>query len=560
MTTAAIYARVSTDEQKYNFSLPTQLEGCREYAQQRGHHVLREFCEDYTGTALERPELDNILRLAADGAIDTVIVYEIDRLARGMAKQIILEEDFSKRGVTVCYVLADYGDNPEGRLQKNVRATIAEYEREKLLQRTRRGARGRAKAGHVLMGGLSLYGYQYSGNSDKREGRLIIIEREATIIRLIFQWYVIGDETGKRLGTQAIARKLSEMRVPTRCDDWQPMHKTAKRGMWAKSAVNRILHNETYAGTWHYDKTQTLPDGTRVPRDPGEWLAVAVPAIVDRDIWEAAQRQMTHNLNHSPRRTKEPYLMRSRLRCAKCGFTFTATTDKRNGFVKRYYCCPGQKRFTSKDHKTKTCNHYLQVDRIDSLVQNGLKAVLRNPRRILNTLGQEKAEREKTLTLKRSLLATAEQEIAAREEERLALLRRHLRGKLSEEMLDSEEMRIDQEIAALTADRDKLSQEIADTEISAEQVQAVETFCRERRNGLEHYTFEDWQDAVDLLNVQCRVMRGATPDDDEILMEGYFPAVMLSASGNSATMIVCHDDRKTAVPFSLILKVSQLAA
>src|SRR5262245_37336490 len=138
----AIYNRVSTDEQGKGYSLQTQLAGCREYAQHCGDTIVGEFADDYTGTKLDRPELAKVHELARNGLINKVVVYEIDRLARGMVKQILIEEELAKWGVTVEYVLAAYDDNPEGRLQKNVRAVIAEYEREKFIERSIRGKKG----------------------------------------------------------------------------------------------------------------------------------------------------------------------------------------------------------------------------------------------------------------------------------------------------------------------------------------------------------------------------------------------------------------------------------
>lgn len=566
---AAIYARVSSDEQNKNYSLPTQVENGDQYASQHAYDVVARFKEDYTGTALVRPELDKVLKLASDGAIDVLIVYEIDRLARGLAKQIILEEDFRKRGVSVEYVLADYGDNPEGRLQKNVRATIAEYEREKFLQRSRRGALGRVKAGYVLPGYVAPYGYKYVPDPAGHKGVLIIVESEAAIIRLIFMWYVVGDETGKRLGTLAIASKLTAMRIPTRIDDVQPKQRKAdgrpakrtERGVWCKRTINNILHNETYAGTWYYDKTMSLGNGKRAERDRSEWLAIKVDPIVSCEQWHAAQQQMKHNTIHSPRRTKESYLMRGRLKCATCGRLFSANTDSRRSVIKRYYYCQGQKKSGSVDGSTITCNHSLRVECIDALVIQGLKIALRNPEMILSAVGQDQAEREKVLTIKRSLLATAESEIATREDERTRLLRRYLAGKLTEEALDAEEQRITKELAALTADRDTLQGEITDVEISAAQVQSVKEFCHERRNGLDHFTFEDWQDTIDLMNAHATVVRGQTFEEDVLLLEGYFPTLIIEAgSGNIEVITHFYRDRKTAVPFRLILKVSELAA
>src|SRR5262245_48409513 len=137
MQNVAIYARVSTDEQANNFSLDSQVSYCREYVEKKGYTLAVEpFLEDYTGTAMDRPELDKLRAVAAAGQIDRLIVLELDRLGRGLVIPLVLESEFKKLGVTVEYVLENYEDTPEGALKKGMRATISEYERLKLLERT----------------------------------------------------------------------------------------------------------------------------------------------------------------------------------------------------------------------------------------------------------------------------------------------------------------------------------------------------------------------------------------------------------------------------------------
>src|SRR5258708_13504811 len=103
--TAVLYARVSTDEQANNYSLPTQLEACRQLAQQKGYTILKEFQEDYTGTKLQRPEFDKVQALVEANKAQVVITHDVDRLARNLAHQIIIEEHFAKFGLTLKFAL-----------------------------------------------------------------------------------------------------------------------------------------------------------------------------------------------------------------------------------------------------------------------------------------------------------------------------------------------------------------------------------------------------------------------------------------------------------------------
>jgi site-specific DNA recombinase len=105
-TKSVIYARVSTDEQAAKgYSLPTQIEACRKYAQEKGFQIVGEFADDITGVKLDRPKLDEMRELIARDSVKAVIVYDLDRLSRKAIHQFLLEEEFVKRGAEVHYVL-----------------------------------------------------------------------------------------------------------------------------------------------------------------------------------------------------------------------------------------------------------------------------------------------------------------------------------------------------------------------------------------------------------------------------------------------------------------------
>lgn len=116
------------------------------------------------------------------------------------------------------------------------------------------------------------------------------------------------------MGTKAIARRLTKMRIPT----WKDIHKCGfKRrgyGEWGDGAVSHILKNETYCGLWHYGKRK---NGRPNPRS--HWLAVAVPPIISRELWNKAQRQKEHNRAMAKRNEKYNYLIGRRVTCGMCG-------------------------------------------------------------------------------------------------------------------------------------------------------------------------------------------------------------------------------------------------
>src|SRR4029078_9081337 len=135
-----------------------------------------------------------------------------------------------------------------------IRATIAEYEREKIMERMIRGRVLKVRAGHVLGHSTPPYGYGVAMN---QEGKATLIphDDEARIVRMIFDWYVNG-YNGKKITIIGIAKKLTEMGIPTRHDTNPKGGGTKKRawGIWGSSFVAKILKTEVYIGKWYYRK------------------------------------------------------------------------------------------------------------------------------------------------------------------------------------------------------------------------------------------------------------------------------------------------------------------
>src|SRR6266850_1310965 len=184
---AAIYARVSTDEQVNNFSLDTQREACRKFAEREGYTVPESYVltdEGISGTTMDRPCLRKLRDLVAAQAITAIIVYDPDRLSRNLGHQLLLAEEMERAAVKLLIVSHPLEQGPEGWLFFQMRGALAEYDRAKILERMKRGLVGRAKAGHVS-GGAVAFGYRYI--KEEHGGRWEIDEDEAVVVRRIFR-------------------------------------------------------------------------------------------------------------------------------------------------------------------------------------------------------------------------------------------------------------------------------------------------------------------------------------------------------------------------------------
>jgi len=142
MTTAAIYARVSSARQRDEQTIGSQTVALIEAAERWGLEVPADWIfedEGYSGATLVRPALERLRDLAAQVPVDVVLCYSPDRLARRYAYQALLIDEFSRSGTEVRFVKGPRAETPEDELMIQFQGMIAEYERAQIAERTRRG-------------------------------------------------------------------------------------------------------------------------------------------------------------------------------------------------------------------------------------------------------------------------------------------------------------------------------------------------------------------------------------------------------------------------------------
>ncbi|GAJ07117.1 unnamed protein product, partial [marine sediment metagenome] len=139
---AAIYCRVSTEEQeREGTSLESQREACLEKAHELGYEVPRDYLysEAWTGTDTDRPKLNKLREDIKQQAINTLICYSTDRLARNPIHIAIIAEECQKKDIELIFVSEPLDNSPEGQLIRYVKGYAAQIEHEKIRERTMRG-------------------------------------------------------------------------------------------------------------------------------------------------------------------------------------------------------------------------------------------------------------------------------------------------------------------------------------------------------------------------------------------------------------------------------------
>jgi len=346
MRMAAIYARVSSERQREEHTIASQTAALIEFAKTRELDVPKAWIfedEGFSGATLERPGLERVRDLAAEGQIQAVLVYAPDRLSRKYAYQVLLIEEFGRQGVETLFLKAPQSATAEDQLLVQFQGMIAEYERAQILERSRRGKRHRARSGEISVLSGAPYGYRYIRKSDEAPAAYALIEAEARVVRQVYELYTV---TGLSIG--AITRSLNGEGVATR--------KPGAR--WERSTVWAMLRNPAYRGSACFGKTRVATrqrvtrrlrlrggmasrNSANVERPREEWIEIPVPALIAEQTFVRAQELLHENKVHARRRTIEPSLVQGLVSCLKCGYALSRTSTRSSARKIHYYRCIG---------------------------------------------------------------------------------------------------------------------------------------------------------------------------------------------------------------------------
>ena len=338
----AIYARVSSQKQKTEETIESQISALQEFSQNNDYLVLAEWVfkdEGYSGSILDRPGLDELRDLAHEGFFETLIVYSPDRLSRNYPNLLILESEFQSLGVEIVYVKGTKVETEQDRMLRHFQGIFAEYERSLILDRSRRGKLHKIREGDKNMLPKAPYGYV----KDRGERYYTIHPEESRVVKEVFYLYTQEAYSLKKIGLH-----LDGKGIPT----------SMQGGKWSSTTIRDILLNSAYIGTAYFGKTE-LGEGVKgrivryktlgktvkpkrpvraVPKE--NWHPISVPQIISENDFELAQERLKKNKELSSRNTKRPTVLQGLLVCGKCGNGYYKVTYKsgKSGKRTRYYC------------------------------------------------------------------------------------------------------------------------------------------------------------------------------------------------------------------------------
>jgi site-specific DNA recombinase len=507
----AFYARVSTEGQARDNTIASQITALRERIAADGGQLEPDDAyvdEGYSGSVLVRPALERLRDVAAAGRIGQLYVLAPDRLARRHAHQALLMEEFRRAGVEVLFLNRPIGGTAEDDLLLQMQGVIAEYERAKILERSRRGRRHAARAGLLSAFTTAPFGYRYVPK-DQGGGvaRFEVVPEEARFVRLIFAW--VGLE---RLSLREVCRRLQQAGVPNRRGN----------GLWYASTLHGMLSNTAYIGRAVYGHSRYVPSrpglrplrghpqppkrpGTRVAVPREEWIEVPVPALVDPAVFEAAQAQLAENRQRKRDSLRGPrWLLQGLTVCHRCGYAYygkampTSSRARSKGEYRQYRCIGTDGyRFGG----TAVCdNRSVRSDHLEQAVWGRVRALLEAPERLAGEY-QRRLKEAREGSAKSEELAQIERQIAALQRGISRLIDSYAAGVIDRSEFEPRVTGLKARVAQLQ-DRKMAAAETAEAERELTLVIGqLEDFAARVRAGLDTL---DWLGTRDLIRTLVR--------------------------------------------------------
>ena len=505
---AALYARVSSDQQAERHTIDSQVAALLARAAADGHEIqaeLRFLDAGQSGASLIRPALERLRDLAAMAAIDVVYVHAPDRLARSYAHQAVLVEEFAHAGVEVVFLNRPLGQTPEDTLLLQLQGMFAEYERARIVERSRRGKRHLAQAGAVSVLGRAPYGYRYVGRAaGGGTAHFEVAEDKAAVVRRIFAW--AGEE---RVSLTTVCQRLFEAGVPS----------PTGNARWNRSTVWVLLSNPAYAGRALFGKVTSRPwrptlrpargrapvpkhPSRRVAAPPESRITIPVPALIDAALFEGVQEQLEESRQrHRQRRQGVRHLLQGLLVCQSCGYAFCGrwkAPPRSHGRRYHYYRCTGADR-NRHDGRPRCESRPLRVERLDAAVWDEVCRLLEDPARV--TEEYERRLQAVRTGPRRPEVETLERQLAKLRAGTGRLIDSYAEGVISKAEFEPRLAGMRQRVAKLEAEAAALQ----DTAEQARSLQLVigklETFAtlvRDRLNGA------DWTVKRDIIRTLVR--------------------------------------------------------
>lgn len=408
MICAWAFYRRSTDLQE--FSIEDQKKACRQFADENGWTVIKEFSPEKgyaSGLTIDRDsQFLEMVRLAetTNHGATYIIVYDVSRFGRLDAEEkIYWEQRFKKQGRLQVVYVKDYFKN-DGSIgdivTKIVKHSEAHEYSVKLSQTTLRGCKSHSEMGHSA-GGSAPYGYDRllidqagapvkvmkhgERKADKLQRIVWTKGSPATVAVLVS----IFEDFANGIGMTKITDELNRKRISS-----------PYNGQWAKGTVRAILKNPAYTGLRTYNvrswKNRNKTGGfTNNPKSEWVFKEDAHPPLISKELFEKAQAIFKTRKPGAGKHHNNEYMLSGLVKCLHCGHNYQGFLKHHGEYKKRYYTCGG---YVSKGREVCTCFSVPAQD-VEDFALNEIKTRLNSPKVLDSIRSLVKAmlhEQEKT--------------------------------------------------------------------------------------------------------------------------------------------------------------------
>jgi site-specific DNA recombinase len=325
---AAVYGRVSTQDQAVGYSLAAQLEACHQWAEKNGHKVVREYVEEGHSAFRNLDKREAFKELLSDAAskehpFDLIIVHKLDRLFRDSLESSTTRAILKQKHVRLVSITEPMvgANSPEDFFMEHILVGMAEFYSRNLSREIMKGLKQRAQQGHLVF--RPPYGYRRE-IIERQEGhkrtrivsRAVIDQKSAGIVKRIFEQFDQG------MGYKSIVLSLNDNG-----------YRTEQGQRFRVYHIARILRNKAYIGILEYNFRQDR--GAREPVIVPKFY----PPMIDAELFNRVQEKLksTSSFWQNAHAHRTDYLLSGLVKCDACGHRYVGTSAKGGRF--HYYTC-----------------------------------------------------------------------------------------------------------------------------------------------------------------------------------------------------------------------------
>ena len=450
----AIYTRVSTIEQaEEGYSNDEQERLLTNWCNKNGYEIYKCYSDrGISGKDIKhRPALKELLKDAEEKKFDMVISWKINRISRKLSDVLKIVDIFEKNNITFkSYSEPFETDTPAGKMQFQMMALIGEFERGTIAQNVKMGMCAKARAGEWCGGrvlGYDLVPIDDIQTGKRRKTKLIINEKEAEVVRIIFNEYANGK------GYKAITNKINKLG-----------YKTKKGNDFSVGSIKDILTNPVYIGKVRYNVRQNWSEKRRRNINANPIITDGIhDSIIEESLWNKVQAVLESKKGKPARIYDGKFPLTGILKCPKCGagMVIMRTTNKLKDGTRRrltYYACGNWK-----NKGTAVCNsNTIRCDKANEYVFSKISELLSNDKMIKSIVTNINKERSNRVSPAKKELARIERELQKLDGKKKKIFEAYEDEIITKEEFQSRNMELNNRIKILHEEKQPLLVTLSD--------------------------------------------------------------------------------------------------